>query len=274
MRVAYQGEPGAYSEEAVSALFPTAEAIGRRTFQLVFDALGGGEVEWAVLPVENTLGGIVQEVNDCLWDATGLRISGELIHPVRHCLLGRGGDRIRRAISHPQALAQCRSWLHQEGIEAIPRDDTAGSARWLSEHATPGLGAIASASAGRRYGLAVLAEGIQDDDSNRTRFLVVEPGMPVRPAGAGRGWRSSLAFVTAHRPGSLVAALQSVSAQGVNLTRLDSRPFVGRPFEYRFYLDFDMPSADAGERGLRALESTAMEVCLFGTYPAAEPTTV
>ncbi|MFZ0217265.1 MAG: prephenate dehydratase [Candidatus Dormiibacterota bacterium] len=273
MRVGYQGEPGAYSEEAASVLFPQAEAVGYRAFQLVFDALSHGGIERAVLPVENTLGGIVQEVNDCLWETAGLHVSGERIHPVRHCLLGRRGEPITQAISHPQALAQCRGWLHERGIEAIVREDTAGSARWLAEHPTPGLAAIASAGAGRRYGLDVLAEGIQDDDSNRTRFLVVEAGVPLRPTAGGPGWRSSLAFVTAHRPGSLVAALESLTGHGVNLTRLDSRPFVGRPFEYRFYLDFDMPSADAGERGLQALEQTAMAVRLFGTYPAAEPTT-
>jgi prephenate dehydratase len=272
MTVGYQGEPGAYSEEAADALFPGVATEGFRAFQLVFDALTAGTVERAVLPVENTLGGIVQEVNDCLWETRGMRVTGEHIHPVRHCLLGRSGETIVRAVSHPQALAQTRGWLHAHGIQAVAGEDTAGSARQLAAHPTPGTAAIASRAAGRRYGLDILAEDIQDDDSNRTRFLVVEPGPPARPRAAGAGWRTSLAFVTGHIPGSLVAALQSLSGAGVNLTRLDSRPFVGRPFEYRFYLDYDMPSAESGEAALRALEEAAHTVRLFGSYPAAEPT--
>lgn len=272
MTVGYQGEPGAYSQEAAEALFPGAATQGFRAFQLVFDALAAGTLERAVLPVENTLGGIVQEVNDCLWETGGMRVVREHVHPVRHCLLGRAGETVVRAVSHPQALAQTRGWLHAHGIQAVAGEDTAGSARLLAEHPAPGTAAIASRAAGRRYGLDVLAADIQDDDSNRTRFLVVEPGTPARPDAGGRGWRASLAFVTGHVPGSLVAALQALSAEGVNLTRLDSRPFVGRPFEYRFYLDYDMPSAGAGEAALRALERAAHTVRLFGTYPAAEPT--
>lgn len=272
MTIGYQGEPGAYSEEAARALFPSVDAEGFPDFQSVFDALATGTVARAVLPVENTLGGIVQEVNDCLWESPAVRVVAEHIHPVRHCLLGRPGETIVRAVSHPQALAQTRGWLHAHGIQAVAGDDTAGSARQLAAHPTPGTAAIASRAAGRRYGLDVLAENIQDDDSNRTRFLVVEPGVPARPAAAGPGWRTSVAFVTGHVPGSLVAALQALSGEGVNLTRLDSRPFVGRPFEYRFYLDYDMPTAESGEAALRALEGAAHTVRLFGAYPAAEPT--
>ena len=225
-----------------------------------------------MLPVENSLGGIIQEVNDYLWEFSGtpLRVTGEHVLPVVHCLLGRRGDDIGRALSHPQALAQCRGWLHSHHIAEVVGDDTAGSARWLAANPTPGLAAIASAAAGRRYGLDVLAEGIQDDDSNRTRFLVVERGVPSRPAAAGARARCSLAFRAAHRPGSLVSALQHFSERGVNLTRLDSRPIAGRPFEYRFYLDFET-GADpaAAESALSALESDAAEVRLFGSYPLA-----
>ncbi len=223
-----------------------------------------------MLPVENTLGGIVQEVNDGLWEAApSLRVTREHVLPVIHCLVGRRDAAISRALSHPQALAQCRNWLHAHGIAEVAGDDTAGSARWLSEHPTPGTAAIASAAAARRYGLEVLAEGIQDDLSNRTRFLVVERGEPARPVAAPPGSRCSLAFITAHTPGSLVTALRALSDRGVNLTRLDSRPVVGRPFEYRFYLDFEVADPVAGEEALSALEATSAEVRLFGTYPAA-----
>ena len=269
MQVGYQGEPGAYSEEAALTLFPGAQTTGHRTFQLAFDALAGGEVDTAVLPIENTLGGVVQEVHDGLWETPGLRVTREYVHPVLHCLVGRRDAPIARALSHPQALAQCRNWLHAHGIEEVTGQDTAGSARWLAEHPTPGLAAIASAAAARRYDLEVLAEGIQDDLSNRTRFLVVDRGRPARPAECGPGCRSSLAMVTAHKPGSLVEALQCFSERGVNLSRLDSRPIAGRPFQYRFYLDFEVGDASAAEAALARLESVAAEVRLFGTYPAA-----
>ena len=115
----------------------------------------------------------------------------------------------------------------------------------------------------------MLAEGIQDDLSNRTRFLVVDRGLPARPAECAGGCRSSLAMVTAHKPGSLVEALQCFSQRGVNLARLDSRPIAGRPFQYRFYLDFEVGDAGAAEAALAELESVAAEVRLFGTFPAA-----
>jgi prephenate dehydratase len=265
-RVGYQGEPGAYSEEALLTLFPNASPVGHRTFTMAFDALQAGAVDVAVIPVENTLGGIVQEANDLLWERAGLRLVGEHAHPVRHCLLGFRDARVERAMSHPQALAQTRRYLEARGIEAVPHHDTAGAARDLAERPRPGLAAIASAAAARRYGLEVLAEGIQDDDTNQTRFVVVERGEAVRP-GAGRtGSKCSLCFVAAHEPGSLVAALQCLSTRGVNLTRLEARPIPTKPFEYRFFLDFQVGDPDVAETALRALESSTHEVRLFGTY--------
>jgi prephenate dehydratase len=128
---------------------------------------------------------------------------------------------------------------------------------------------VASAAAAHRYGLEVLAEGIQDADVNRTRFLVVDRGKPARPAAARRlGHKVSLAFVTAHVPGSLVRSLYCFSSREVNLTRLDSRPVPERPFEYRFYADFEVSDPAAAEAALEDLESHAAEVRLFGTYPA------
>ncbi|TAM76190.1 MAG: prephenate dehydratase [Chloroflexota bacterium] len=266
MRLGYQGEPGSYSEEAALALFPGSETAGYRSFAAVFDALAEGAVDAAVLPVENTLGGIVQEVNDLLWERPGMRVAGEHVHPIRHCLLGRPEETVRRAISHPQALAQTRRWLEARGIEAVPFYDTAGAAREVAEHPQPGLAAIASAAASRIYGLAVLAAEIQDDDSNRTRFVVVERGPAARPAGSDPGSKCSLCFVAAHRPGSLVAALQCLSSRGVNLLRLESRPAGDRPFEYRFFIDFEVRQPSVAEEALGALETEANEVRLFGTY--------
>jgi prephenate dehydratase len=266
-RVGYQGEPGAYSEEAALAMLPKAVTVGYPTFSRAFDAVAAREVDAAVLPVENSLGGIVQEVNDLLWERAGLRISGEVIHPVRHCLLGRG-EPVVRALSHPQALLQCRHFLEARNIQAVTYHDTAGAARAVAEGMVVGSAAIASAAAARRYGLKILAEGIQDDDSNQTRFVVVERGEPARPGLARPGGKCSLCFVAAHRPGSLVAALQCLSSRGVNLTRLEARPIPDKPFEYRFFLDFQVADPAAAESALGDLESSTHEVRLFGTYGA------
>jgi prephenate dehydratase len=267
-RVGYQGEPGAYSEEAALAVLPKAETIGYPTFSRAFDALASREVDAAVLPVENSLGGIVQEVNDLLWERTDLRISGEVIHPVRHCLLGRG-EPVVRALSHPQALLQCRRFLEARGIQAVSFHDTAGAARAVAEGMVMGSAAIASSAAAKRYGLKILAEGIQDDDTNQTRFVIVDRGPVVRPGAPGLN-KASLAFIGAHKPGSLVSALTCFSDRGINLTRLDSRPVPNQPWQYRFYLDFEIRDPEAANDALKALEAEATELKLFGSYPAAE----
>ena len=271
-RAAYQGEPGAYSEEALLALYPEAEPLGYRTFRAAFEALLQCEVDLAVVPVENTLGGIVQESNDLLWELPGLQLVQEYIHPIRHCLLGFASTRVERALSHPQALAQVRRYLEAHEIEPIPHYDTAGAARQVAEQPEPGLAAVAGVAAARRYGLEILAEGIQDDDSNRTRFVVVQPGEPIRPGQARSGSKCSLCFAAAHVPGSLVAALQCLSTRGLNLTRLEARPIPDKPFEYRFFLDFIVAEPSIAEQGFRDLEATAHEVRLFGTYGAFLPT--
>jgi prephenate dehydratase len=266
-RVGFQGEPGAYSEEAALAILPAAVTVGYPTFSRAFDAVAGREVDAAVLPVENSLGGIVQEVNDLLWERSGLRISGEVIHPVRHCLLGRG-EPVVRALSHPQALLQCRRFLEARQIQAVTYHDTAGAARAVAEGMVVGSAAIASAAAAKRYGLKILAEGIQDDDSNQTRFLIIDLGPVARPGAPGLT-KASLAFIGSHKPGSLVAALQSLSTRGINLTRLDSRPMPDRPWQYRFYVDFEVDDPAKANEALEALAKETTEVKLFGTYPAA-----
>jgi len=266
-RVGYQGEPGAYSEEASMAVLPKATTVGFATFSRVFDALSLREIDAAVLPVENSLGGIVQEVNDLLWERDGLRISAEIIHPIRHCLLGRG-EPVVRALSHPQALLQCRKYLEARKIQAVTFHDTAAAARAVAEGMVTGSAAIASAAAGKRYGLKVIAEGIQDDASNQTRFVVVDHGPVERPSGDVPR-KASLAFIGTHRPGSLVSALKCFSERGINLTRLDSRPVPNRPWQYRFYVDFEVGDAEAANAALDALQKEANEVKLFGTYPSA-----
>src|SRR5689334_8254321 len=169
---------------------------------MTFDALAMGAVDAAVLPVENSSAGVAQEVSDLLWELPGLRVAREHLQPVRHCLLGWPGP-VERALSHPQALAQCERYLHSRQIRPVAYHDTAGAARAVAEQRQPGTAAIASKAAAGRYHLYVLAESIQDDSENQTRFVVVERGAPVRPRDSATGWKCSLAFVTAHRPGTL-----------------------------------------------------------------------
>lgn len=273
MRVGFQGEPGAYSEEALLDIFPSAQPVGYLWFDELFETLTSGEVERIVLPVENTIGGIVQEASDLLWTTPGIRVVAEHVHPVRHCLLGRAGEAVTRALSHPQALLQCRAYLARHGIQAESYTDTAGAARRVAESHAPGLAAIASRAAAQRYGLDVLDENIQDDRSNRTRFYVVEAALPERPVVPVPGSRlkSSLAFVVKHVPGSLAVALVVLASKGVNLTRADSRPLFDRPFEYRFYVDFEAPDAAVTNSALEDLEAHAAEVRLFGSFPIAQP---
>src|SRR5437588_3878990 len=214
-RVGYQGEPGAYSDEAAIAVLPKATTVGFPTFTRAFDALASREVDAAVLPVENSLGGIVQEVNDLLWERSGVRVSGEVVHPVRHCLLGRG-EPVVRALSHPQALLQCRKFLEARGIQAVSFHDTAGAARAVAEGMVMGNGAIASAAAAKRYGLKILAEGIQDDDTNQTRFAVVDRGTPAKP-GPGLA-RVSLSLIGARRAGRPAPEVACFREAGLHLT--------------------------------------------------------
>src|SRR5438105_13536675 len=156
----------------------------------------------ARLPGESSRAGVVQEASDLPWETPGLRVVREQIQPVRRCLLGWPGP-VERALSHPQALAQCDRYLHSRQIRPVAFHDTAGAARAVAEQRQPGTAAIASKAAAARYSLYVLAESIQDDSENRTRFAVVERGEPVRPREASSGWKGSIAFVTSHRPGSL-----------------------------------------------------------------------
>src|SRR5262249_53018242 len=159
----------------------------------------------------------------------------EYVHPIRHCLLGFASNRVERALSHPQALAQVRRYLEGREIEPIPYHDTAGAARQLAEHPEPGLAAVASARAARRYGLEILAGGTRDAAATQTRFRVGEGGTPAGRGKTRAGSNGSFCFAAAHVRGSLVAPLRCFSPGGINLPRLEARPIPDKPFEYRFF---------------------------------------
>lgn len=239
MRVAFQGELGAFGEEAVVRHFgPEAEPVPCPQFMDVFAAVARGQVDFGVVPVENSIAGTVNEVYD-LFRRFDLYVCGETVVPVELCLLGLPGqqlEQVRKVYSHPKALEQCERFLRQLGAEAIAYYDTAGSARALAEQRWPEAAAIAGRRAAQRYGLEILAAGIQDMAENYTRFVVLGREPAPRQEGPAK---TMLVMATAHVPGSLYRCLGSFARRGINLLKLESRPARDRPWEYVFYLDFE-----------------------------------
>ena len=269
--VAFQGEPGAFSEDACFKHFGN----GVKTkpfpdFQSVFEAVEHDVVTHAVVPVENSIEGSVAQVNDLLLDHD-LTISAEIIFPVKHCLMTYGNatmDTIREVMSHPQALGQCRKFLaNHPDWRIIPTYDTAGSARIVAEGKRIDLAAIASKRAASVYGLKVLKEDIQSEMVNFTRFFVLEK-TPPPVQGANK---TSIVFATKNAPGALHNCLGEFASRGVNLSKLESRPRKNKPWVYVFYADFDgsmdNPNCHAAIGGLL---KTGAFVKILGSYKKAE----
>src|SRR5881628_2222217 len=273
-RIAFQGEPGAYSEEALLLIHPDAEAQPYREFRDVAQAVLARRVELGVLPIENSVVGSIATNFDLIAES-GLAIVGEVVSAVHHCLLGvpgakRGG--LRRVLSHPVALAQCERFLGALGgeVEVMAFYDTAGAAAEVARRGDRSLAAIAGLLAAGRYGLAVLAERVEDEPHNQTRFLLVARE-PTPPA-AGVPAKTTLRLKLPHRPGTLARALAAFAAAGLNLTKLESRPDRTTPWEYLFYLDVEARASDpAMAAALRDLESQGAVVLVFGDYPRFTP---
>ncbi|MGD8737764.1 MAG: prephenate dehydratase [Anaerolineae bacterium] len=268
-KVAFQGERGAYSEEVLYQFFgPEVESLPCRNFRDIFDAINAGEADYGALPVENSTAGSIYEAYDLLLDHD-LRIWGEAILRVRHALLAPAGvtlGDIKQVWSHPQALAQCEHYLRSNGWPAVTAYDTAGSARDLAANPEPGVAVIASRLAGQLYELDELDYGIEDSKSNYTRFFVLSHDDPSR----GDRNKTSLVFSTRHQPGALVECLGEFSQRGVNLTKIESRPRLNRPWQYIFFLDFDGHIEDPDcEAALLGLLRKSSFVKLLGSYPAA-----
>jgi len=256
--VAYQGEPGAFGEEAVVGWFGTeATPMPMPTFSAVCGAVESGNADAGVLPLENSLAGTVGDALDALAGGA-LQVVGEVMLPIRHQLLGLPGAElaaIERVSSHWQALAQCERFLSTRAWQVIPAADTAGAARELVESRYRRAAAIASRAAADRYGLEVLAADIHDSDHNMTRFAVLvgshaatpSPAGPLAPTGAGR--ETLLTFETGHRPGDLYRALGTLAEAGINLSRIESRPSGDGPWRYRFLIQV---GGDAEADPLRA----------------------
>ena len=271
VRVAFQGEHGAYSELAAERLWPGAKTVPCREMVDVVRAVAREVVNVGVLPIENSIAGTVTSTLDALLEADGVHLTGEAIVPIHHCLLALPGatiDRIRWVQSHPVALAQCRSlFARYPTLEARIVYDTAGAARDVAASRNAGRAAIASAVAAQRYGLAILAENIEDRPDNRTRFVAVSRA-PACPAD-GVPCRTTLAVTTDDRAGALMRVLAPFAHAGLGVTSIDARP-AGAPWTYVFVLDIAHEAGD--ERMADALCGVrdATRSCrLLGTYPAA-----
>lgn len=271
MKVAIQGEPGSFSHEAAIKLAPDAQVVSCSVSADVFAALSGGEVNAAVIPIENSLAGSVLEHFDLLL-AHDVTVVEETLLRIRHNLIANPGtpiEAIDRVFSHPVALAQCRRFLAEHPrMESFAYYDTAGSVKQLMEQHDRHSAAIASEAAAHHYGANILQSGIEDNPENFTRFFHVRRKRDA--AAVPQPNKISLAFSVENRPGSLVAALTALSALGTNLTKIESRPVHGKPWEYIFYVDCQIQSDEEAGHALEALKPHCAMVKELGRYREAQ----
>lgn len=266
-RVAFQGERGAYSEmAALSALGEEIQPLPKRTFDEVFASVEGDESDLGLVPIENSLAGSIHRNYDLLLRHS-LYIVGETQLRVEHCLIANPGVNladVKVVRSHPQALAQCEHHLSEMGVETQAAYDTAGSVRDLRDSGAHDAAALASRLAAKIYGMEVLREGMEDDKRNYTRFLVLARE-PVSPEGEVK---TSIVFALKNAPGVLFRALGCFALRDIDLTKIESRPIPGSPWEYHFHLDFiGSQYHGPGQHALSHLGEMAMELRVLGTYP-------
>ena len=266
MRVAFQGEPGAYSEQAVYGYFGDVQAVPCESFDSVFECVSLKDCEAGMIPIENSLAGSIHQNYDLLLK-NNLHITGEYLLRVRHCLIAAPGvlkTGIRKAISHPQAFGQCAGYLKAHEIRSEAVFDTAGSVKMLKESGSHEVAAIASRRAAEIYGMQVLEEGIEDNPENYTRFLVIAADNAA-PRGESN---TSIVFTLKNQPGALFNALRLFAQRDIDLTKIESRPLVGKPWEYLFYIDF---AGAVGEEpvdvALEQLGEYALTLRVLGSYP-------
>jgi chorismate mutase/prephenate dehydratase len=268
--IAFQGEIGAYSEEAAFQFFGAAILLKPcESLEDVFRAVERDEVQFGVVPAENSLEGSISRVYDLLLDSS-LKVCGEIELRVVHCLIGVPQarlDSIKKVYSHPQALGQCQTFLRHLGCELVPTYDTAGSVKMIKEMGEPDKGAVASARAAEIYGMKVLAREIEDNPNNVTRFFILAKH-DSPPSGNDK---TSIVFSVKHKPGALYQSLKEIASRKINLTKIESRPTRQKPWEYNFYLDFEGHREDKlFQEALESLENTSLFVKVLGSYPKAK----
>ena len=269
MKVAFQGERGAYSESAVFKFFGAGTRVKPcKEFRDVFENVNCQKTEFGVVPVENSLEGSITQNYD-LFLKYDLKVRGEVIVKIEHCLIANPGTvlaNIKAVYSHPQALAQCRHFLEELGRELIPTYDTAGSVKMLKEKGLKNAAAVASERAANLYGMQILAKDISDNTENYTRFFLLSK----EDSNATIKDKTSIIFGAAHAPGALYHALGEFAKRDINLTKIESRPTKQTPWEYNFYLDFEGHRTEARcAEALKALEKYAAFIKILGSYPKA-----
>ena len=269
MRIAIQGERGAFSHQAALQLLPKAEVLACSRSIEVFDALDSGRAAGAVIPVENTLAGPVGEHLDLLMERN-VFIHAELRLRIQHNLIAIPGTRlkdVRQVLSHPVALDQCRNFFRRHrGISAVPFYDTAGAVKHVVNSRLRDTAAIAGLQAAREYGGKVLMSGLEDDKKNVTRFFLIQKRRKI----AHKADKTSLVFSLKNVPGALFKALSVFALRDLDLSKIESRPVRGRPWEYSFFVDLLRGDDPAMRLALRHLEEVAGFVKVLGVYPRAK----
>ncbi|MEM3673083.1 MAG: prephenate dehydratase [Candidatus Bathyarchaeia archaeon] len=269
LKIAFQGEIGAYSELAVYKHFGSNVQVKPcKLFSDVFRSVDIGEVDYGVVPVENSIEGSVNQVYD-LFMEYDLKVCGEIILKIEHCLIANLNatlDSIKVVYSHPQALGQCISFLERSGYKPIPTYDTAGSVKLIKEQGVADAAAIASERAAQIYGMKILKRNISDNPDNYTRFFVLSKS-EAPPSGNDK---TSIIFSVKHIPGALYKALGEFASREINLTKIESRPTKRKPWEYNFYLDFEGHWTEPRyKEALEGLRDKTVFIKILGSYPKA-----
>lgn len=275
LKVFYQGQKGAYSWVASKYLFPNGELVGKDSFGKAFAAPVNNSDNLAVLPVDNTVIGSIFEVYDLLFGHEELKIIGELMLKIDHNLLAKKGVNIKSlktVYSHTKALDQCRDLFRKyKNLEAVVYEDTAGAAKFVSESSKKDIAAIAGKSAAEVYGLEVIKPHVQSNGENYTRFVVLANKKHSDMKAKNNLYKTSIVFAAAHNPGSLLSCMKPFSDSGFNLTKIESRPFLGKPWQYLFYLDFEHKGTNGEiKKVLKEVKPHTQILRILGTYPKGE----
>lgn len=270
MKIAFQGELGAYSEMAVYSFFgQEVEVKPCKSFDEVFENVKKGNVDYGVVPIENSIEGSVNRTYD-LFLEYDLKVRGEIIIRISHCLIANKGtkiEQIKAVYSHPQALAQCRKFLEQNKLKAISNFDTAGSVKMIKEEKMTDAAAIASERAAQIYDMTILAREIEDVKNNSTRFFVLDK----KDAPYTGEDKTSIIFAAKSIPGALHKVLKEFADRDINLTKIESRPTKQTPWEYHFYLDFEGHITEQKcQKALKNIEDKTIFIKILGSYKAAK----